>query len=168
MTYVTATGSSATNLHLLNSTHLKPIKQQERGAEFGVGGVTKKLLIIKNLEQPTHRVHWQWGMMQVAQGRGFDKQPGPAGAPTAQGKSDRHREPRLRGSGWNWQLRAGPKNLNSLSRADRQSPPGQKRRGASRTPQAWGQRTLPVPGPLTEPGSGRLPALSPWKRPPTR
>lgn len=57
MTYMTATGSSATNLHLLNSTHLKLIKQQERGAEFGVGGVTKKLLIIKNLEQPTHRVH---------------------------------------------------------------------------------------------------------------
>lgn len=54
---MTATGSSATHLHLLNSTHLKPTKQQELGTEFSVGGVTKKLLIIKYLEQPTHQVH---------------------------------------------------------------------------------------------------------------
>lgn len=57
MIYMTATGSSATHLHLLNSTHLKPTKQQELGTEFSVGGVTKKLLIIKYLEQPTHQVH---------------------------------------------------------------------------------------------------------------
>ena len=60
MIYMTATGSSATNLHLFNGRHLKPIKQQERGTEFSVGGVTKKLLIMKNLEQPTHQVHRQW------------------------------------------------------------------------------------------------------------
>jgi hypothetical protein len=60
------------------------------------------------------------------------------------------------------------KNLNSLSRADQQSPPGQKTRRLSRTPQTWDLRTLPVPGRLLEPESGRLPALSPWKRLPRR
>lgn len=169
MIYMTATGSSATNLHLLNGRHLKPIKQQERGTEFSVGGVTKKLLIMKNLEQPTHQVHRQWWIMQVQQGRDFDKQPGTVGAPTAQGKSDRLREPRLRGSGGGTgSSELNQKNLNSLSRADQQSPPGQKTRRASRTPQGWDLRTLPGPGRLLEPGSGRLPALSPWKRPPRR
>lgn len=51
---------------------------------------------------------------------------------------------------------------------DQQSPPGQKTRRPSRTPQTWDLRTLPVPGRLLEPGSGRLPALSPWKRLPSR